>query len=579
MITRSLRNHDPSITGSAEPDPARPHAPGRRTFGARGVHLVVGVLVVALLTVEVVLAAPSVLAAAEALTWSSLSWLVVAAAATVASMVAFAGVRQRMLRAAGVRVGLTSSVAVSYAAGALNTTMPGGAVVSTAYTFRRIRGWGAPTAVATWCVAVTGLLATATLSVVGATGLILGGGSTGTYLRSAAEIGAVVLFMAGIALVTSNPDRLTAPAGAALRWINRMRGRPAETGYARLSRLLDDLRIIRPSRRAWIDGWTLSLLNWVLDAACLAACCAAFGMQVSLPALLLTYTAGMAATGLTPLPGGLGVVDAALLLGLTAAGGPWKAALAAVVIYRLLSVGSVAVIGWGVIGVRRATHPADSGDRADPPATATPVAPVTPDALVAPVALVAPDAPPRRPRQDTAAPEPSRAVGTVATVRPTEVQKPTRAGDVMATSPFSVAPQDSWQRVAKTMRRLQVSTVPVCDEHGELRGIIDYRDIGLRCLSTGGSPATAASLAQDPLVIVGPETPVDDVARLMTEQRVWLVPVLDGRRLMGVIHYADIVTGGSPPQRARVTRPEPGDDEVERESNRDPVSRPVSAAA
>ena len=67
-------------------------------------------------------------------------------------------------------------------------------------------------------------------------------------------------------------------------------------------------------------------------------------MQVGLPALLITYTAGMAATSLPPLPGGLGVVDAALLLGLTAAGAPWKAALAAVVVYRLLSVGSVALV-------------------------------------------------------------------------------------------------------------------------------------------------------------------------------------------------------------------------------------------
>ena len=115
---------------------------------------------------------------------SSPAWLAVAAAATVASMVAFAGVRQRMLRAAGVRVGLARLVAVSYAAGALNTTMPAEG--------NRVHGLHLPadpgTGVdadswATWCIAVTGLVATATLSVVGATGLILGGGSTDSLLQ------------------------------------------------------------------------------------------------------------------------------------------------------------------------------------------------------------------------------------------------------------------------------------------------------------------------------------------------------------------------------------------------------------
>jgi len=503
-----------SSESTAVRDPSRPSAHRFRP-GARVAHLVVTAFVVALLTAELVLVTPSVVSAAGSLTQSSLAWVAVAAVATVASMVAFARMRQRMLRAAGIRVPLARSVAVSYAAGALNTTMPGAGVVSTAYTFRRIRDWGAPTAVATWCIAVTGLLATAALSVVGATGVILGGGSTGSLLQSAAEVTAVLLVMAGIAYLISNPDRLAGSAGWTLRWANRLRGRPAETGYAALSRLIDDLGVIRPSRRSWLDAWTLSLLNWVLDVACLAACCAAFGVQVSLPALLITYTAGMAATSLTPLPGGLGVVEAALLLGLTTAGAPWKAALAAVVVYRLLSVGSVALVGWGLIGARRLTRAAPR------------VEPVIGSLVVDPPVVRAPDPAP-------AGPNPTP---------PVQLETATRAKDVMTTDPDFVVPGDSWQRVARTMRALRASTVPVCDEHGELRGIVDYRDIGLRCLSEGGSDATAASLALDPLVTAAPNDRIEDVADLMAKRRAWLAPVLDGQRLIGVIHYADIVTG------------------------------------
>jgi len=562
----------PMTIPTPDPDTSRPPARHFRPSGARAVQLAIGALVVTVLTVEFVLVAPSVLAVAGSLTQSSLAWLAVAAVATVASMVAFARVRQRMLGAAGVRVPLASSVAVSYAAGALNTTMPGGGVVSTAYTFRRIRGWGAPAAIATWCVAVTGLLATATLSVVGATGIILGGGTTGSFLQSAVEVTAVLLLMAGIAYLTSNPDRLAAPAGAVLRRVNQLRGRPAETGYARLSRLIDDLRVIRPSLRSWIDAWVLSLLNWVLDAACLAACCAAFGVQVSLPALLITYTAAMAATSLTPVPGGLGVVEAALMLGLTAAGAPWKAALAAVVVYRLLSVGSVALVGWGLIGARRLTRPAAAVEWVGPAMDAAPA--LSPAGIPAPVDL--PQPPDEDPEPDATVPWRAETAETSENAPTAHPRRPRRAREVMTIEANSVAPGDSWQRVARNMRRFQASAVPVCDEHGELRGIIDYRDIGLRCLAAGGSAATAASLAQEPAVTIGLDDPVEDVAQLMAQRRAWLAPVLDGRRLIGVIHYADIVSGAPHPL---VGNPPPDVEPTARSRPRGGVPGRISSAA
>jgi len=82
-------------------------------------------------------------------------------------------------------------------------------------------------------------------------------------------------------------------------------------------------------------------------------------VHVSVPALLLTYTAGMAASSLTALPGGVGVVEAALIVGLTTAGAPLAAALGAVLVYRVLSLGGVVVIGWGVLAVHRLrTRPA-----------------------------------------------------------------------------------------------------------------------------------------------------------------------------------------------------------------------------
>ena len=63
---------------------------------------------------------------------------------------------------------------------------------------------------------------------------------------------------------------------------------------------------------------------------------------------------------------------------------------------------------------------------------------------------------------------------------------------------------------------------------------------------------TAASLAEEPPVTIGVDDPVDHVWQVMAGQRVWLLPVLDGRRLVGVvIHYADIAatSGSAAPRR------------------------------
>jgi hypothetical protein len=543
-----------------DPMPLRPAGggTGRRRGWARTARLVLGGLVVAMLTTELVLAGPTIESAVADLARSSAEWLIVAVAAALASMIAFAAVRRQILRAAGITVPLRTALAVSYAAGAIHTTLPGGTVLSTGYAFRRLRSWGACTVVATWCLTVTGLLATATLSVIGVTGLLLGGGGTGSLLASLVEIAAVLVGLAGIVRLTRDPDRLGLAAGHVLRWINRLRRRPAETGFAVLATLIEDLQAIGPSRRAWAQAWVLSMLNWAFDAACLAACLAALGVHVGFAALLLTYTAGMAASSLTAVPGGLGVVEAALTLGLTTAGVPFTAALGAVLVYRVLSLGGVVVIGWTVLAVQRLRagtgrqRTALAGNlvrgRAVIPADDVPAAPV----VVRDVPRPIDPTPNRTPvptweatrRLTTGTPDTARSDRAAPGASGRGSSTVVRAREVMTADPDRVATTDSWQQVARTMRSRRATILPVCDQRGDLCGVIDYRDIGVRCLAEGGSVATARTLTRDTPFTLGIDDPVDGIARRMTEHRAWLIPVLDGRRLAGVIHYADLLSAG-----------------------------------
>ena len=161
------------------------------------------------------------------------------------------------------------------------------------------------------------------------------------------QMAGIVALLAGIVVVSRRPGVITAAATAGLRLLNRVRRRPRETGVEELVTQIEGLALIELPGRGRVVVGLSALLNWLLDIACLAACCVAVGangMTVSL--VLVAYAAATAASSAAFLPGGLGLVDGALLAALVAGGVPSKPAIAAVLLYRLISFVGVAAVGW-----------------------------------------------------------------------------------------------------------------------------------------------------------------------------------------------------------------------------------------
>lgn len=94
-----------------------------------------------------------------------------------------------------------------------------------------------------------------------------------------------------------------------------------------------------------VGGFITSMVLTVTNAAILWCCVLAVGSSVSFLAGLMIFTVGVIAGTFTPTPGGIGGVEAGLLAALVAyhlAAGP---ALAAVILYRLLTYWSTFLIG------------------------------------------------------------------------------------------------------------------------------------------------------------------------------------------------------------------------------------------
>ncbi|MBW6438684.1 YbhN family protein [Actinoplanes hulinensis] len=316
----------------------------------RGAGWTVVAVVVAILGTELVLGWQSLLGALAHLRAPHLGWLAAALLAETAAMQAYARMQRRLLRSAGVRVPLRRHVALAYAAHSLSVSLPGGPAFSTALNYRQMRRFGASPAIASWCIALSGILSAAALAAITLFSTATAGDTADWHTLAALAV-AVVLATLGVRRLARHPGRLA----ALLTVVNRLRQRPADHGRDRVQDFLEQLRVARLTPGHGAAAIIFALLNWLLDALCLWLCCVAVGGgTISTGQLLLAFCAGMAAGSLPIVPGGLGIIDGALILGLIAGGMTTGIAIAAVVLYRLITLGFIIGLGWlSYLAIRR----------------------------------------------------------------------------------------------------------------------------------------------------------------------------------------------------------------------------------
>jgi CBS domain-containing protein len=119
-----------------------------------------------------------------------------------------------------------------------------------------------------------------------------------------------------------------------------------------------------------------------------------------------------------------------------------------------------------------------------------------------------------------------------------------RARDIMHAGAECVDASESLRTAAQKMRDLQVGALPICGSDNRLTGIITDRDIVLRCVAEGIDPATctAGELAQGTPVWVEADADEEEVLQTMEQHRIRRLPVMENRKLVGMISEADIAT-------------------------------------
>ncbi|MCX5233488.1 CBS domain-containing protein [Streptomyces sp. NBC_00233] len=118
----------------------------------------------------------------------------------------------------------------------------------------------------------------------------------------------------------------------------------------------------------------------------------------------------------------------------------------------------------------------------------------------------------------------------------------TTAKDIMHPGARWISWYETLDRAAQVMRDLNVGALPIIDEDERLCGIITDRDIVVGCIALGHDPSqmTCGEMAQGTPRWIDADSDVSQVLDEMTGHQIKRLPVIENKRLVGMISEADL---------------------------------------
>jgi CBS domain-containing protein len=144
-----------------------------------------------------------------------------------------------------------------------------------------------------------------------------------------------------------------------------------------------------------------------------------------------------------------------------------------------------------------------------------------------------------------------------------------KAKDIMTKDIITVKLSGTIEELARLLVEHRISGAPVVDGKGNLIGIVTENDLirknkrfhiptiirlfdafimlqsqsmieeEIKAMAAG----TVGDIYSKQPVTVSEETPVDEIATIMSERKVHLIPVVDGKKIRGIIGKIDVIRG------------------------------------
>ena len=109
------------------------------------------------------------------------------------------------------------------------------------------------------------------------------------------------------------------------------------------------------------------------------------------------------------------------------------------------------------------------------------------------------------------------------------------AKDIMTRDVITVSPTATIKNLAMTLIKNQISGAPVASRNGKIIGVVSEADIVAK------KGKDVKTIMSKNIISVTEETPVEEIAKLMTTHRIKRLPVMRGSEVVGIVSRADIV--------------------------------------
>jgi CBS domain-containing protein len=129
-----------------------------------------------------------------------------------------------------------------------------------------------------------------------------------------------------------------------------------------------------------------------------------------------------------------------------------------------------------------------------------------------------------------------------------------RVSDVMSRQVVTIEESESCQAAVARMHQARVRHLPVVNREGALTGVVTdrdlrhhlfsprvYREVGTVAVDVLLEAVPVSAIMSAPVVTVAPDAELMDAAQVMLEDKVGSLPVVDGRRVVGIVTETDLL--------------------------------------
>lgn len=144
-----------------------------------------------------------------------------------------------------------------------------------------------------------------------------------------------------------------------------------------------------------------------------------------------------------------------------------------------------------------------------------------------------------------------------------------KAKDIMTTDVITVKPSTTVEDLSKKLMKHNISGLPVVNDAGDLIGIVTENDLisqnkrlhiptvmrlfdAFIVLESPGkiekemkkmTATTVDDICSKKVITVAEDTSAEEIATIMSEKKVHLIPVVKGKKILGIIGKMDLIKG------------------------------------